>query len=346
MYRSGEDTRRTPGGHWRPSVLNQRTSEGCVWQKDDIAAGTWLTPVPAPALDELETLAAHLSTYRGRIEDLRSENFSLPAVAGVMATVKQNISHGRGFTVLDRLPVERWGDATSKAMTLLLTGFLGSVVMQKWDGTRLYEVKDSGKALGYGVRRSITNLGQDFHTDGGWLAAAPETIALACLRPALSGGSSKVVSLATAHNILRREQPELLSRLYEDFWWDRQAEHGPGEPRCSRHPVFFWNGGRSFVARCYNDYIANGQRMMGEPLDSIGQAALAALEAAIQRPENTLEFRLEAGQIEFVNNHLMAHSRTAFEDDMESGPGRLLLRLWTRSGPDFGLEGVASAAND
>ncbi len=346
MRRFGEDTRHVPGDHWGPSILNRGTSEGCVWRKDDLAADTWLTPVSAPVLDELDVLAEQLTGYRGRIEDLRAEDFSLSATEAVMAQVKQNVLHGRGFAVLDRLPVERWGDATSKAVVLLLTGFLGSVVMQKWDGTRLYEVKDSGKSLGYGVRRSITNLRQDFHTDGGWLTAAPEVVTLACLRPAQAGGASRVVSLATVHNILRHEQHELLSRLYEDFWWDRQAEHAPEAPRCSRHPVFRWSGGRSFVARCYNDYIVNGHHIMGEPLDSIGQAALAALEAAIQHPGLALEFQLEAGQIEFVNNHLLAHSRTAFDDDTEAGPGRLLLRLWTRSGPDFGLEGVASAAND
>ena len=44
---------------------------------------------------------------------------------------------------------------------------LGQVVAQKVNGARFYDVKDTGQALGYGVRRSVTNLGQPFHTDGG-----------------------------------------------------------------------------------------------------------------------------------------------------------------------------------
>ena len=33
------------------------------------------------------------------------------------------------------------------------------------------------------------------------------------------------------------------------------------------------------------------------------------------------------GDIQFVNNHVIYHARSAFEDDDE-GHGRLLLRLW------------------
>ena len=33
----------------------------------------------------------------------------------------------------------------------------------------LYDVRDTGRTLEYGVRRSITNLDLTFHTDGPWL---------------------------------------------------------------------------------------------------------------------------------------------------------------------------------
>jgi hypothetical protein len=34
------------------------------------------------------------------------------------------------------------------------------------------------------------------------------------------------------------------------------------------------------------------------------------------------------GDIQFVNNHVIYHARTAFEDDAAHGADRLLLRLW------------------
>ena len=34
------------------------------------------------------------------------------------------------------------------------------------------------------------------------------------------------------------------------------------------------------------------------------------------------------GDIQFVNNHVIYHARTEFEDDAAHGADRLLLRLW------------------
>lgn len=317
-------------------VLTQTLESDCAWRSPSLADADWLVPLSGRAMDELDVLALKLDTYDEAIESLRAEDFNLGAAAEVMEAVNQKLYQGVGFAVLDRLPVDRWGMKSSKAISWLLTSMLGSVVPQKIDGTRLYEVMDKGLKLGYGVRRSITSLEQDFHTDGGWLAQAPEIVTLACLRPANAGGFSRVTSLATAHNEMRERHPELLERLYRPFWWDRQAEHPQGEARSSQHPVFTWGDGK-LTSRYYSDYIRKGFELAGETLDSEGEAALAAMKAIVDMPENWFEFRLEQGQIEFVNNYLQAHSRTAFEDDNSRG-GRYLLRLWSRRSGGIALE--------
>ena len=38
--------------------------------------------------------------------------------------------------------------------------------------------------------------------------------------------------------------------------------------------------------------------------------------------------RLEPGDMQFLNNHVIYHARTAFEDDAARGQVRLLYRLW------------------
>src|SRR5256712_9498417 len=103
--------------------------------------------------------------------------------------------------------------------------------------TTLFRSRDTGKALEYGVRRSVTNLELQFHTDAPWLALPPERVGLLCLRPAREGGVSQVVSLATVHNELRRRRPDLLPRLYRPFPWDRQAEHAPADDQVAWPPV-------------------------------------------------------------------------------------------------------------
>ncbi len=305
-----------------------RIDAPCAWRAADLKDEDWLLPISSKALSELDELALKLKCYEGPVEALQADEYQLDEVRALMANVRDRLHTGIGFVVLDRLPVENWGVQAAKAIGWLLTTLLGPVVMQKADGTRLYEVQDSGAKLGYGVRRSITNLDQDFHTDGGWLSQAPEIVSLVCLRQASSGGRSRVVSLALAHNCLQEESPALCDRLYRDFWWDRQAEHPPGEAKSSRHPVFSRNGGKLTV-RHYSEYIRKGYALQEESLDAEGEAALSAMKAIVDAPENWLEFRLEQGQIEYVNNHLLAHARTAFEDN-ECQSGRYLLRLWNR----------------
>ena len=320
-------------GESDPVVLKQPIAAPYAWRAAELARDDWALPIPGQALAELDHVARALADYDGDIEALDPNDYAFEAVADMMAEVQKRLDHGLGFTVLDRLPVEHWGEMASKAVGWILTSMLGPVVMQKTDGTRLYEVKDSGAKLGYGVRRSITNLDQDFHTDGGWLADAPEITTLVCLRSARAGGLSRVASLATAHNEMLERNPGLLARLYREFWWDRQAEHAPEEAKSSRHPVFAWNG-EKLTVRHYVDYVRKGYQLLGEPLDGEGDAALAAMKAIVDMPENWIEFRLEPGQIEYVNNHLLAHARTAFEDDdsnsADSNGGRYLLRLWNR----------------
>ncbi len=323
-------------GGRRPVMLETPITKRYAWRAADVTRADWALQIPEAAMTELDLVAAGLAGFEGAIETLNPDDFGLQAVRGMMIEVRERLDSGLGFTLLERLPVERWGDKASKGVAWLLTSLLGPVVMQKIDGTRLYEVKDSGAKLGYGVRRSITNLDQDFHTDGGWLSEAPEVTTLVCLRPARSGGYSRVASLAQAHNELLARHPQFLARLYQNFLWDRQAEHAPEETKSSLHPVFAWNG-EKLTVRHYDDYVRKGYVLLGRQLDEEGDAALAAMKAIVDAPENGIEFRLEAGQIEYVNNHLLAHARTAFEDDDSQG-GRCLLRLWSRREGGIALE--------
>jgi len=67
---------------------------------------------------------------------------------------------------------------------------------------------------------------------------------------------------------------------------------------------------------------------MQEPLDQPALDALAAMREFLEAPEHCFEFRLDRGQIFFLNNHLIAHGRSSFVDAPESD--RLLLRFWLR----------------
>jgi alpha-ketoglutarate-dependent taurine dioxygenase len=157
----------------------------------------------------------------------------------------------------------------------------------------------------------------------------------------MEGGLSRFVSLVTAHNELRRRRPDLLARLYRPFHWDRQSEHAPDAPRVSRQPVYEYAGG-VLASRYYEDYVVNGSRMAGVELDVEGREALEAMRGLVDDPANWVEFRIEKGQLQYLNNRQFAHSRTAFKD-AGPGRGRHMLRLWNRDEGTWHLEGGPAA---
>ncbi|MGE3537449.1 MAG: TauD/TfdA family dioxygenase [Candidatus Tectimicrobiota bacterium] len=326
-----------------PCVLQGDIPEARAWTRATLTPADWLLAWPEACVAELDTMVQSLRTSPRSRWQLTPEAFRLTACQAVMAQVRQRLERGPGLVVLDRLPVERYTVHENRAIGYVLAALLGQVVAQKWDGTRLYDVQDTGRSFGRGVRRSVTNLEQDFHTDGAWLWKHPAFIGLFCLQPAAQGGLSRCVSLLRVHNLLRRWHPEALQRLYQPFWWDRQAEHAPEEIPYSRYPVYHSEDGQSVTARYYEDYIFNGYKLAGETLDEAGRHALAVMRSITADPDNWVEFRMQQGQLQYVNNRQCAHARTAFLDHQAA---RHVLRLWNRDEGSPALEGQDDVSID
>lgn len=313
-----------------------------AWRSSNLTPADWTVELTQAAIAELTTATRRIDLHNDSVEALRPESFELRACYEVMAQVRERLVNGCGLAVVNRVPVERFTVEQNRAIGWLLACALGQVVDQKWTGTRIYDVKDSGQKLEYGVRRSVTNLGQPFHTDGGWLYKTPAFVGLFCLESAPNGGMSRFTSLVTAHNEMRRQHRDLLARLYGPFAWDRQAEHAPDDSRFAWRPLFE-NSGGVLAARYYDDYVVNGYRLADEAMDAIGRDAIAALAEIVNRPDHWVEFRVESGQFQYINNRQFAHCRTAFEDASDGSQLRHMLRIWNRDDGSVDLESRAQS---
>ena len=294
------------------------------WTRQLLTRRRWLVPVPHACAPEFDQIARVARGHFGPLADLDADQFELPACAEAMALMRAKLVDWPGFAVLDRVPVERYRRQEAQAIGWVLANLMGRVVAQKHDGTRLYDVRDTGKALAHGIRRSITNLEQEFHTDGSWLSLPPSFIGLYCLQPAADGGMSRCANLVTVHDALRGH-PALLDRLHQPFWWDRQAEHAVDDLTCSRGPIF-WHADGRVSARYY---------------DELGADALEAVRELVETDDNCIEFLLGQGQFLYINNRQIAHSRTAFRDDDAK---RHLMRFWNRDEGTADLEGGPAGA--
>jgi alpha-ketoglutarate-dependent taurine dioxygenase len=319
-------------------MLDKEIASPAAWTRDGLSPQAWDVPVPDAAIHELDTALDRLRNSAAPIENVSPGVFRLEACAAVMRQVRARLVEGVGMAIVGRLPVERYTVDESRAVAWLLSSLLGRIVAQKQHGVFLYDVRDTGKPLEYGVRRSLTNLAQPFHTDGPWLARTPAFVGLFCLQSASDGGLSRYTSLLTAHNELRRRHPALLPRLYQPFHWDRQAEHDPGEPRFATHPAFAFDG-HALSVRYYEDYVVNGYALAGERFDDIGRDALAAMREVVDAPAHWMEFRIETGQFQYLNNRLFAHCRTQFHDAPGADHRRHMIRVWIRDEGAPDLEG-------
>ena len=198
----------------------------------------------------------------------------------------------------------------------------------------LYDVTDSGRAYGYGVRGSWTNVELVFHTDNAFGASPPHHVGLLCIRPALEGGTSRFCSLYTVHNRLLERFPNELDRLYRPMLFDRQAEHAPHEPRVAWAPVFSFDGDR-LTARANTNLIRGGYAVAGVPMDEDTRGAVEALEQVVGETDLWFELPIERGQLQYLENRRVAHYRSAFSDAADPAAKRLLVRMWHR---DAGLQ--------
>ncbi len=246
-----------------------------------------------------------------------------------MGRIKDGLDNMPGFAVLDRLPLDDLDRETAVTIFWILGQLIGRPVAQKWDGTMLYDVRDTGQSFGCGVRGSYTNVELVFHIDNAFGVAPPDYVGLFCLRPARVGGVSRFCSLCTVHNRLLEGYPEALVRLYRPLLWDRQAEHGQGAPRVALAPMFRWDGARLRV-RANVSLVHKGYEVAGADLNRKTADALAAVAEVTADPDIWAELFIERGQLQYLNNREVAHYRDHFTDDEDPEKKRHLVRTWHR----------------
>ena len=315
-----------------PTVLDRPIVGRQAWTRADVRESDWRIVLSETAQRELVEAAATLRRQPVPLLALRADSLDLPACRTAMDQVREVLTDGPRFCLLDRLPIEQLSLDEAKALYWILSSMLARPVAQKLDGTIVYDVHDTGrKALpGSGVRPDKTNIDLQFHNDNSYNAAMPEYVGLLCVRPALEGGLSRVMSFATAHNALRARHREVLARLYEPFWFDRQREFHPGEPETFSAPLFVRDG-ECIRARLSLHQIRGGYALRGGVMDNETTAALEAIREVFSDDALQVHFRLEAGQIQYVANREIGHSRTEFRDFDEPDRRRLLIRLWLRN---------------
>jgi hypothetical protein len=296
---------------------------------------SWTYTLPPAVIDEFDSAMRRIRAKQIPLADLSREDFPVPSFAAAADNLRTELESGRGFVLIARLPVDRYSADECAIIYWGIGRHLATPIPQSAKDEYLFSVRDEGYNFqrdygAIGVRISRTASAIDFHTDSSaaYAGYTPDIVALLALQTAKVGGLSALVSARTVHNILREECPHCLRRLYAPFYFDRRAELRPGESPLLESPVFSYDG--ALRIRYFRFNLLKGHETARVPLTPADLQALDALETTCRREELAVRFEMRRGDMQFVNNRLILHSRTAFEDYAEPERRRHFLRLWMR----------------
>jgi alpha-ketoglutarate-dependent taurine dioxygenase len=313
--------------------MREHAIEGpSAWRRAAIRTEDYRVTLPQAALDEIRRVADEVRAHPLPTILHTPADFDMTNCHAAMAEVRRILKQGVRFAVVDRLPLDELSQDEAQCIYWLLSSMVARPVAQKLDGTMVYDVHDTGQQAlpGSGIRPDKTNIEIRFHIDNAYNTTPPEIVGLLCLKTAKSGGTSRVLSFHTVYNELLARRREHLPRLYRPFWFDRQREFFPGEPETFSAPVFEDGDEGELRARFSVHQINSGYAMRGQPVDNAGAAALAATLEIFDEPDISIDFEFQPGEIQFVDNRTLGHSRTEFEDWPEPDRRRHLVRLWLR----------------
>ncbi|OIJ94398.1 hypothetical protein BIV25_22605 [Streptomyces sp. MUSC 14] len=296
-----------------------------VWRASDFSGPSdWTEVLEDHEIAELEAALAVAKDRGLPLQELSVDDFPLPTVGRRLDGIVDELEFGRGFVVLRGLPVEKWTVEDAKLIYWGIGLHLGAPVSQNAAGELMAHVRDHSEGeLGdpnVETRAYRTRSELPFHTD------SADIVGLLCLRNSGQGGESTLASSMTVYNHLLTHHRELLGLYYHGFVYDRRAEEAGDEVPYYRNAVYGYFNDLLSCRFYMTHYIDSATLKSGIPLSDIEQYALRLFQEIGAMPEHCLSMKLQSGDIQLLNNNLVVHGRSSFQD--QPGRRRDLLRLW------------------
>lgn len=261
---------------------------------------------------------------RGLAIPFSASDFPLGVFEARLLELRAEIERGTGVVLIRGLDVDRYGIDGTRLVYWGLGVHLGYPLAQNPRANLLVNVRDEGgdpyknpTQRGYHTAQYLP-----FHNDQG------DVVGLLCYRPSKEGGLSCICSAGAIHNEILTTRPDLAEVLYGPFYADVRGEEPSGRKPYYVEPRFAIHNDR-FYAQHGPTYIKSAQRFEEVPRLTPAQLeAMALVDALAPDDRFRLDMDFCRGDIQFLNNHLVFHSRTGFIDYDDPERKRHLLRLW------------------
>lgn len=315
--------------------IQPKIEGACDWTGSDIENNPrWRFSLSDRDIDEIERADTTLQARGLNWHQLTQDDFPLDGLAEKLTHVQAELEDGCGMARLSNLPIERFAGRL-RHIWYGIGLHLGTPVTQDYRGMMMRDIEDKkedtdglfdhrlttrdGKSFKSSKARTLSSGPLRFHTD------RCDVVGLLCVRPAKSGGISRIASSVHIHNVMLERRPDLAALLYMPFHRSRQGEEFGGEKMTYPLPVFGQRDG-SFTSHYSRTYVEAAEEI--NPQTKISALQVEALDVLAElAAEFCMSFHFEPGDMQFLNNHVIYHARTAYQDGAKL-QGRLLHRLW------------------
>lgn len=293
----------------------------CVWDRRSVELDDLVVRIPPDCVEEALDAVRVVQARGLPLQQIHRASFPLPRFGEWLLQVRRELEVGRGLRLLRGLGLEGMTQEEIRTLYWGVCVHLGIPLSQSRNGEFLGEVRDIGVKKGEADSRAYRTGGAlRFHMD------RCDILGLLCVREARSGGLSMAVSSAAVHNEVLRRRPDLMETLYQPFHFSRQSEQVEGERPWYAGSVYAVLDGK-FMSQFSLTYIESAQRYPEVPRLTPSQEEAIRLVASVAE-ELCITFQMQPGDIQLLNNHVMYHARTTYEDHADPARKRLLLRTW------------------
>jgi hypothetical protein len=295
-----------------------------AWRADEMRGSTrWIYELSKSDIANIENGLRHVKS-RGLNIPFTAEDFPIGDLSGQIARLREEIEHGSGVSLVRGLDVDKYGLDDVRLIYWGVGAHMGKGLAQTPRGELLIDVMDTGGDMYKNptVRAFHTKQKLAFHNDQG------DVVGLLCYRHAKSGGLSRIVSSAAIHNEILATRPDLAQVLYQPFYSDIRGEEPKGRKPYYVEPRFATFKGRFYGTHGPN-YVRSAQRFDEVPRLSAAQhEAMDLIDTLCNEERFQVDMDFRRGDIQWLSNHNVLHSRTEYEDFGDPSQKRRLLRLW------------------
>lgn len=305
-----------------PGVPGAPVVDPAAWYANDmLRTDEWIYRLSDVEIGDLMDAVDAVKSSGTDIKDITQETFPLPVFGPALEDIHRELTDGRGFVLIRGLPINDISRWQAGAAFYGMGTYLGRALSQNPMGHVLGHVKDMGKSYDDPMARGYqTAARMNFHSD------QCDHVGLLCLQPSKSGGASLIVSSLTVYNEMVKRRPDLAAALCKSFYFTKHGEVASGEDPWYRMPIFAFQDGYLSI-RGAGIHVRKAQALPGVPkFSQDDEDALALFQELANELVMPMDF--QPGDIQFLHNHVMLHTRTAFEDYPEPARRRHLMRLW------------------